>query len=75
MWQKNAWLHMYSLFNYVEDPASQARGTAFVYDALAGGKLAANVDRVFPMARYVEAWRYLSGPRESYGKVVIDTGI
>jgi NADPH:quinone reductase-like Zn-dependent oxidoreductase len=75
MWQKNAWLHMYSLFNYVEDPASQARGTAFVYDALAGGKLAANVDRVFPMDGYVEAWRYLSGPRESYGKVVIDTGI
>jgi len=31
------------------------------------------VDRVFPMEGYIDAWRYLSGPRESFGKVVIDT--
>ncbi|MBO6540615.1 MAG: zinc-binding dehydrogenase [Rhizobiaceae bacterium] len=73
MWQKNAWLHMYSLFNYVDDQASQDRGTAFVYKALDEGKLKPNVDRVFPMEGYVDAWRYLSGSRESFGKVVIDT--
>lgn len=75
MWQKNAWLHMYSLFNYVEDLDTQTRGTRFVYDALETGKLKPNVDRVFPMAGFIEAWRYLSGPRERYGKVVIDTGL
>lgn len=73
MWQKNAWLHMYSLFNYVENPASQARGTAFVYDALTNGTLVPNINRVFPMTGYVDAWRYLAGPRDRYGKVVIDT--
>ncbi|GAB5505586.1 MAG: zinc-binding dehydrogenase [Rhizobiaceae bacterium] len=75
MWQKNAWLHMYSLFNYVDDQASQDRGTAFVYKALDEGKLKPNVDRVFPMEGYVDAWRYLSGSRESFGKVVIDTNM
>ncbi|WP_164743061.1 zinc-binding dehydrogenase [Mesorhizobium sp. Z1-4] len=74
MWQKNAWLHMYSLFNYVEDQDTQDRGTAFVYNALSEGSLKPNVDRVFPMEGYVDAWRYLSGPREHHGKVVIDTG-
>ncbi|MEQ8297820.1 MAG: zinc-binding dehydrogenase [Nitratireductor sp.] len=74
MWQKNAWLHMYSLFNYVEDQDAQDRGTAFVYKALTDGKLTPNVDRVFPMDAYVDAWRYLAGPRENYGKVVVDTG-
>jgi NADPH2:quinone reductase len=73
MWQKNAWLHMYSLFNYVEDPDTQTRGTHFVYNALATGKLKPNVDRVFPMAGFIDAWRYLAGPRDHYGKVVIDT--
>lgn len=74
MYQKNLWLNFYSLFNYVEDPAAKERGTAFVYKAIAEGKLAPKVDRVFPMEGYVEAWRYMKGYRESYGKVVIETG-
>ena len=34
MFQANATFHPYSLFNYVEDPQMQAKGTAFVYNAL-----------------------------------------
>lgn len=73
MWQSNAWLHMYSLFNYVEDQAAQDRGTAYVYKGLSDGSLKANIDRTFPMEAYIEAWRYLSKPRTSHGKVVIET--
>jgi NADPH:quinone reductase-like Zn-dependent oxidoreductase len=75
MIQRSLWFHAYSLFNYVENPESCARGKAFVYDSLASGALAPNVDRVFAMEDYVEAWRYLRGPRTRYGKVVIQTGV
>ena len=74
MFQNNLWLHTYSLFNYVEDAAAQRRGTEFVYTALSEGKLAPNIDRVYPMEEYREAWRYLKSKRSSYGKVVIETG-
>ena len=74
MWQSNAWLHMYSLFNYVEDQAAQDRGTDYVYKGLSSGTLKPEIDRVYPMDGYIEAWHYLSQPRDSHGKVVIDTG-
>ncbi len=73
MIQNSLWFHAYSLFNYVEDPAACARGKAFVYDALAKGQLRPNVDRVFAMDGYVDAWRYLKGPRNAHGKVVVET--
>ncbi|MFT6288413.1 MAG: NADPH2:quinone reductase [Halieaceae bacterium] len=75
MYQKDLWLNFYSLFNYVQDPAAKERGTAFVYKAIAEAELAPNVDRVFPMEGYLDAWRYMKGSRESYGKVVIETGL
>jgi NADPH:quinone reductase-like Zn-dependent oxidoreductase len=75
MFQANATFHPYSLFNYVEDPLMQERGTAFVYSALEDGKLMPNIDRVYPMERYREAWEYLSQPRTKHGKVVIETGL
>ena len=74
MWQSNAWLHMYSLFNYVEDTAAQKRGTDYVYAGLTDGTLKPLVDKVYPMEQYIEAWRYLEKPRTQHGKVVIDTG-
>jgi NADPH2:quinone reductase len=75
MFQANATFHPYSLFNYIEDPLMQDRGTAFVYNALEDGKIAPNVDRVYSMEEYREAWEYLSNPRTKHGKVVIETGL
>ena len=74
MFQANATFHPYSLFNYVEDPVMKAKGISFVYKALKEGKIAPNIDRVYPMEKYIEAWEYLSKPRANHGKVVIETG-
>ena len=74
MIQNSVWFHAYSLFNYVEDSNACERGKEFVYRSLADGNLRPCVDRVFPMEGYVDAWRYLTGSRESYGKIVVETG-
>ena len=74
MFKANAVFHPYSLFNYVEDLEAQARGRAFVYDALKRGLVAPRIDRTYPMEGYREAWDYVSAPRETHGKVVVETG-
>lgn len=75
MFQKNLWLNAYSVFNYVENEEACERGKEYVYHALSSGKLKPNVDRIFPMEGYIDAWQYLKGPRTSYGKVVVETGV
>ena len=75
MFQANAVFHPYSLFNYVENLDAQARGKEFVYDALKRGLVAPRIDRVYPMEGYREAWNYVSAPRETHGKVVVETGV
>ena len=75
MFQANATFHPYSLFNYVEDPIMQAKGTKFVHKALANKKLLPSIDRVYPMEDYRDAWEYLRSPRVKHGKVVIETGL
>ena len=75
MFQANAVFHPYSLFNYVENPEMCAKGKAFVYDALAKGKIKPRIDKVYPMEGYREAWDYLKAPRTSHGKVVVETGL
>lgn len=75
MFQANAMFHPYSLFNYVENAEMCSKGKAFVYDALATGKIAPRIDRVYPMEAYRDAWDYLKEPRTSHGKVVIETGL
>ncbi len=75
MFQANAVFHPYSLFNYVEDLDMQAKGTAFVYDALQRGLIAPRIDRVIPMEEYRDAWDYIRAPRKSHGKVVVETGV
>ena len=74
MFQANATFHPYSLFNYVENPEALQRGLDFVYAALKQGQIAPQIDRVYPMEQYRDAWDYLSQPRESHGKVVVETG-
>lgn len=74
MIRNSLWFHAYSLFNYVEDAAACERGKSFVYKSLSNGSLKPNVDRVFPMEGYIDAWRYLRAARTSYGKIVVETG-
>ena len=75
MFQANATFHPYSLFNYVEEPSLKEKGKSFVYNALKEGKILPNIDRVFQMEEYREAWDYLRQPREKHGKVLIQTGL
>ena len=75
MFQANAVFHPYSLFNYVEDADMCDRGKAFVYDALASGKIAPRIDRVYPMEGYRDAFDYMRQPRQAHGKIVIETGV
>ncbi|MDE2911892.1 MAG: zinc-binding dehydrogenase [Paracoccaceae bacterium] len=74
MFQANAVFHPYSLFHYVENLETQARGTTFVYDALKRGLVAPRIDRIYPMEGYRDAWDYVSAPRKTHGKVVVETG-
>lgn len=75
MFQKNAVFHPYSVFNYVEDGVMCERGKSFIYRMLSEGKLRPSIDRVYPMEQYVEAFDYLSQPRRTHGKVVVETGL
>ena len=75
MFQANATFHPYSLFNYVENADMKKRGTDFVYKSLKEKKLKPNIDRVYPMEEYRNAWNYLKEPRNKHGKVVIETGL
>ncbi|MEM5471490.1 zinc-binding dehydrogenase [Hoeflea sp. AS60] len=71
LYQANATFKPYSLFNYIEDADWKKKGLDFVYAALASGKIAPTVDRVFPMEEFREAWDYLRAPRKNHGKVMI----
>lgn len=71
LYQANATFKPYSVFNYVEDEEQKNKGLDFVYAALESGKIAPNVDRVFPMEAYPEAWEYVRKARKSHGKVVV----
>lgn len=75
MFQKNAVFHPYSVFNYVGDPEACARGRDFVYRMLEQEQIRPAIDRVYPMEQYIEAFDYLSRPRATHGKVVIETGL
>ncbi|MCK0096708.1 zinc-binding dehydrogenase [Yoonia sp. F2084L] len=74
LYQANATFKPYSLFHYIEDEASKKTGLDFMYKALAEGKIKPNVDKVFAMKDFREAWEYLRAPRESHGKVMIEVG-
>ncbi len=75
MFRNNVVLHPYSVFHCVENTALRQRGLDFVQRAFARGNLRPHVDRVFAMEDYVNAWDYLTAPRSSHGKVVIETGL
>ncbi len=74
LYQANATFKPYSLFNYIEDADWQKKGLDFVYGALASGQIRPNVDKVFDMEEFKEAWQYLRAPRKNHGKVMIKVG-
>ena len=43
-------------------------------DALESGQIRPNVDKIFPMEEFKEAWEYLRAPRRKHGKVMIKVG-
>ncbi len=71
LYQANATFKPYSLFHYIEDAEWKKKGLDFVYQALASGQIQPNVDRVFSMEEFTEAWQYLRAPRKKHGKVMI----
>jgi NADPH2:quinone reductase len=73
--QKNVVFHPYSVFNYVDDPETCGRGVAFVHEMLRLGRIRPQIDRIYPMEQYIEAFDYLSRRRKTHGKVVIETGL
>lgn len=74
LYQANATFKPYSLFNYIEDAEWKQKGLSFVYEALASGEIQPNIDRVFKMEEFPEAWTYLRAPRKTHGKVMIEVG-
>lgn len=74
LFQSNALFQAYSVFNYLEDDAACARGIAWLNEALAAGQLKPSIDRAFPFEHYPDACRYVRQPRQSHGKVVVETG-
>ena len=74
MFATNTSFHPYSLFNYVEIPEAYESARAFIYEQLASGNLKTQVDRVYPMEEYIDAWDYMRTSRSTHGKILIETG-
>lgn len=72
LYQANATFKPYSLFHYIEDAEWKKKGLDFVYGALESGDIRPNVDKVFAMTDFKEAWEYLRAPRKNHGKVMIE---
>lgn len=71
LYQANATFKPYSLFNYIENAEWKEKGLKFVHEALAAGQIRPNVDKVFDMQEYADAWKYLRAPRKNHGKVMV----
>lgn len=69
----NGVFHPYSLFNYVENAEMREKGKAFVYQHIASGELVSEIDKVFPMEGYIDAWDYMRTERQTHGKILIET--
>jgi NADPH:quinone reductase-like Zn-dependent oxidoreductase len=66
-----ATLMAYSLINYVRTDAELDRAKQFIARAVAAGMLRPVVDRVFPFAQALDAYRYMETGRQK-GKIVVE---
>jgi NADPH:quinone reductase len=68
--QKALTVRGYTLYEFVHDPVLRPNAERFVTEHLAEGRLRPKIDRTFPLAKVVEAHRYLESNRQ-IGKVVV----
>ena len=64
-------LRPYSVYHHIYDPEQRDRGVRFVFDAIQKGKLVPEVDKVFPLAAYKDAYDYQVKAEKRRGKIVI----
>lgn len=64
-------LRPYSIYNHIYDQAQRDRAVRFVFDALKQGRLVPEVDKVFALADYKEAYEYQVKAERRRGKIVI----
>ena len=62
------------MFHYVAKPDVCAEAAEFIYRGIDEGKLSAEIDRVYPMAEYRDAWSYMRSKRSTHGKIIVETG-
>jgi NADPH:quinone reductase-like Zn-dependent oxidoreductase len=60
----------YTLFEVVGDPAAFPRAKQYVFDHLASGDFKPRIDKTFPLAKIVEAHRYMESNAQ-IGKIVV----
>lgn len=60
----------YTLFEIVEHPERMAKARQYVFDHLASGAFKPRIDKVFPLAKIVEAHRYMES-NQQIGKIVV----
>ena len=73
MVRADAVFHPYSMFNHVIDPEQLARATRAILSGIDAGELDPVVDRVFPFAELLDAYRYMESNRQA-GKIVVEVG-
>jgi NADPH:quinone reductase-like Zn-dependent oxidoreductase len=71
MVRANATFQPYSMFNHVRDASQRRRACAAIARSLERGELTPIVDRVFPFAEVIDAYRYLESNAQS-GKIVVE---
>ena len=75
---KNFQFHVYTLFQFIGNPALQLprngevldRAKSYIYDSLATGKFKPIIDRTFPLEDIAEAHRYMESNQQS-GKIIV----
>jgi NADPH:quinone reductase-like Zn-dependent oxidoreductase len=60
----------YTLFEVVGDPAAFPKAKQYVFDHLASGDFKPRIDKTFPLAKIVEAHRYMESNAQ-IGKIVV----
>ena len=74
LFNNNTIFHPYSVFHYVAKPDVCAEAAEFIYRGIDEGKLSAEIDRVYPMTEYRDAWDYMRSKRSTHGKIIVETG-
>lgn len=61
----------FSVYHHIYDPVQRERGVKFVFDAVMKGKLTPQVDKVFPLDDFRDAFDYQIKAKGRRGKIVL----